>query len=399
MGFTVGPGGATVQPNIGRTSMQLILPSEPVRLSLAKKSVAAAVQFTAGIVKRLGRTPRRSNPVVAIIEPHGMGDAVSLQPLVEGLLDTKVRLVICARSEWRGLFPPGVEWIDCRVPWSAYGDEEKYRPGPLLEAPFRQFLRELRAKAAGGIGIDTRGDARNMFLLSVAGCRRIFSLDHYLACDLRNSRWAANLLPYDETLRRWQLNAQFLGAVGATSERVAQRPQLRSRFVPPLPAREAMRVGLIPVAPWGGKAWPEAHWAELIRRLRTDGLEVSALCGPGQAEESARQLGGSVTVGVCNSIREWGEALTSLSRLVSVDTGPMHLADALDVPLVTLYGAGCLPLWAPSGPRSLALHRQDDPDYEPVHPTDAGITRGKELMARHSVEEVLAALRIVSTPT
>jgi ADP-heptose:LPS heptosyltransferase len=328
-----------------------------------------------------------------------MGDAVSLQPLVEGLQRAGVPVTVCIRAAWRDLLPPGTDWLDCQVPWSSYGDGEKYRPGSLLGEPFRRLVRDLRSRAAGGIGIDTRGDARNMLLLSLAGCRRIISLDRYLACDLANLPWAAELLPYDDTLRRWQLNATFLGAVAGPSDLTVERPRLRGRFLPALPTGGSSAVGLVPLAPWAGKLWPKEHWAELVVRLRAAGLDPVALYGPDQEEELAVQLGATgVTRRWCASIREWSEALAPLRALVSVDTGPMHLADALDVPLVALYGAGCLPLWAPSGPRSLALHRQNDPDYQPVHPTDLGIARGMELMARHSVADVLAALDAVTGP-
>ena len=89
---------------------------------------------------------------------------------------------------------------------------------------------------------------------------------------------------------------------------------------------------------------------------------------------------------------EWIERLSGLEAVIAIDRGPTHLVDALGLPLVALYGSGQLPLWAPSGPRSVALHRQNDPDYTPIHPVDANIPRGLELMARHTVEDVLHAL-------
>jgi ADP-heptose:LPS heptosyltransferase len=70
----------------------------------------------------------------------------------------------------------------------------------------------------------------------------------------------------------------------------------------------------------------------------------------------------------------------------------MHLADALGVPLVALYGVGRLPLWQPSAPRSRALHHQGDADFRQLAPTPANATEAQSFLARITVAEVLAAL-------
>jgi ADP-heptose:LPS heptosyltransferase len=375
--------------------MQHFKPCPPVGISLPKKAVAIGLGVASALCRALRPLAAAPNPSpkVVLLEPFGMGDAISLLPLVTILHDHGFTVVVCARPAWRPFFPSHVEWVDCAVPWASYGDDEKYRLKALFGPVFRGFLRSLRRAASGHIGIDTRGDSRSTLLLWLAGCRPVFSLDRYLGSNLQNLRAAARMLPLDPQLRRWQVNARFALPLGCSLDRLA-RPRLER----PAPSKSTPahgRLGIVPITPWPGRAWPAASWQALIARLQHRGDHVVALGGPGQDEALRAAVGPQPDLVMCRSISDWIDQLSSLEAVVALDSGPAHLADALGVPLVALYGSGQLPLWAPSGPRSQVLHRQDDPDYHPIHPVDANIPRGLELMSRHTVDDVLAALAAV----
>jgi ADP-heptose:LPS heptosyltransferase len=368
-----------------------------VGISLPKKAVALALGVASTVLRVLRPHPATPTPgqKIVLLEPFGMGDALSLLPLVALLHERGHQVVVCARPAWRTFFPDHVQWVDSAVPWASYGDDEKYRLKSLIGNSFRKFLSSLRQAAAGHIGMDTRGDSRSTLLLWLAGCRPVYSLDRYLGSDLRNLRTAARMLPLDPRLRRWQVNAQFARPLGCSLDALS-RPHL-SRRTSPGSTQSPRPVGIVPITPWPGRAWPAACWQELITRLQRNGTPVLVLAGPGQDAAVRAAVGPDAPLRLCRSIDEWISQLSGLEAVVALDSGPAHLTDALDIPLVALYGSGQLPLWAPSGPRSWVLHRQDDPDYQPIHPVDANIARGQELMARHSVEDVLTALAEVRT--
>jgi ADP-heptose:LPS heptosyltransferase len=71
----------------------------------------------------------------------------------------------------------------------------------------------------------------------------------------------------------------------------------------------------------------------------------------------------------------------------------MHLADALGVPMVALFGPGLLPLWAPNSRLSRVVSHQHDADFRACHQVEANIALGREFMHRIQPAEVLAALR------
>jgi ADP-heptose:LPS heptosyltransferase len=370
--------------------MQQFHPCPPVGISLPKKAVVVVLGLASGLLRFLRRARSRPAPgqKVILLEPFGMGDAISLLPLVQLLHDHGFGVVVCARPAWRPFFPGHVEWIDSAVPWASYGDGEKYKINALLGKTFRGFLRRLRDSASGHIGLDTRGDSRSTLLLWLAGCSPVYSLNRYLGSDLFNLRMAARHLVLDQQLRRWQVNAQFAALLGCSLDRL-ERPRIHPPAATP---REKKGIGIVPITPWPGRAWPASHWQELIRSLRADGESVTVLGGPGQDQALRAAAGPEAEIVMCTSIGDWIDRLSGFEAVIALDSGPAHLADALSVPLVALYGSGQLPLWAPSGPCCVALHRQNDADYQPIHPVDANIARGLELMARHTVPEVLRAL-------
>jgi ADP-heptose:LPS heptosyltransferase len=94
----------------------------------------------------------------------------------------------------------------------------------------------------------------------------------------------------------------------------------------------------------------------------------------------------------CTSIESWFKELSGVSIMLTLDTGPMHLADALQIPVIALFGSGLLPLWAPSGEYSRVVTHQNDPDFAFYPATDANIEYAQRLMRRITVVEVLNAV-------
>ncbi len=103
-------------------------------------------------------------------------------------------------------------------------------------------------------------------------------------------------------------------------------------------------VAFVPFSRWATKNWPLDKFAELGRRLAAEmGCQIRILGGPedeAQGEDLARQIGGAAR-NLCGKTDLPGlcALLKSMDLLVTVDSGPMHWADALGVPLVAVFGA------------------------------------------------------------
>lgn len=103
------------------------------------------------------------------------------------------------------------------------------------------------------------------------------------------------------------------------------------------------RVAFAPFSRWTTKNWPVARFEELGRRLAGEmGCRVFVLGGAGDKAEGmklaaaipgARDACGRFDlVGMCGFLR-------TVDLMVSVDSGPLHWADAMGVPAVAVYGS------------------------------------------------------------
>ena len=92
---------------------------------------------------------------------------------------------------------------------------------------------------------------------------------------------------------------------------------------------------------WDTKHWPEAYWRELAERMGRLGVDVKLPWGnPAEKARAERLAQGLSNAEVLPKLNLAGVArvLASARACVAVDTGLGHLAAALDVPTISLFG-------------------------------------------------------------
>ena len=385
-----------------------ILPPWPKRLAFAALGLSAvAVRGLTAPRRAFGINRNRIGELV--FEPFGMGDGLLLQPLVRSLLATGRKVAFAGNPAWAPLFPAaeGFVFVPARPAWARPDPARKYRH-PVLD--ILRAARTLRPFAKGADCIEPRGDPRAILALYLAGARTVRSLPRYWsAADCRLPPLAARFVPLDRRATRREVSRAF-APVGAPYG----RPDV-SHLLREAPTPDPRTVGLVPLTPWEGKRWPPEHWAALIAGLRARGFSPVLLCGPGETGAALAAAGGApgqlapprnsadsansacedtpraLRVREAASCADWPRLFAACGAVVSVNTGPMHVADAMGIPLAVLDGASRLPLWAPEGPRSVVLQHQDRVPDAPFHPTAGnGPSVQRAVMALVSPDEVLA---------
>jgi ADP-heptose:LPS heptosyltransferase len=152
-------------------------------------------------------------------------------------------------------------------------------------------------------------------------------------------------------------------------------------------------VGINPGATLRVKRWPEDRFAAVGRDLAsTYGLTILLFGGRDDEARSsaiARSIPGAVSVAGRTGLGETAALLRRCRLLISGDTGPLHMAVAVGVPSVGLFGPtdpGRYGPWSTDGdvPRPATVLRHPEPCPQCQHPCVHAI----------SVEECLAAAEL-----
>ncbi|MFA5027553.1 MAG: glycosyltransferase family 9 protein [Candidatus Methylomirabilota bacterium] len=106
------------------------------------------------------------------------------------------------------------------------------------------------------------------------------------------------------------------------------------------------------------KNWPEARWAEILRRLATaSALRVLLVGGEAEAGRAARLAAAlppeRVEVAEGLPLVELAGRLARCRGFVGHDSGITHLAAALGLPCLALWGESRADVWRPRGARAL----------------------------------------------
>ncbi len=115
------------------------------------------------------------------------------------------------------------------------------------------------------------------------------------------------------------------------------------RFPEFKPTEPGLRVAVAPVSRWPSKNWPASRFVEVLQRLQAErGAAVYLLGGPLDrylCEGMAARLKGPVfNFAGRISLPEMGGVLKTMNLLLANDTGPIHMAAALGIPVLAVFG-------------------------------------------------------------
>ena len=133
---------------------------------------------------------------------------------------------------------------------------------------------------------------------------------------------------------------------------------------------------LNPGSGWGAKCWPAERFAEVARRLQDVGIASIVNYGPG--EEDLANCVTRLSSGAAHALSTTIAQLITLTRRASLfiggDTGPLHLAAALKIPVVALFGPTDPARNGPYGTPSVILHSERSvTSYSHVAAADPGL--------------------------
>jgi heptosyltransferase-1 len=313
---------------------------------------------------------------ILVVRLGAMGDVLHTLPAAASLKHSfpEVPLAWVVESAWAPLLE-GNPFIDRVVPI------DRKRPGTWLLTG--RLLREHRYSLA----IDFQGLLKSAFAASLARPSRIAGF-HRSQVREKAASLFYSLPVSSQSIHAVDRNLDLAAAAGASR-------LLRHFPLPPGTPEGTLPTGYFflasPFAGWASKQWPLEYYAE-IARLSEIPLVLN---GPPSARTALESVPGAIVH--ISSIQGLIDATRRAAAVIGVDSGPMHLAAALNKPGVAIFGPTDD---ARNGPYGGSLKILRSPGSQPIYqpgPTHSGAyIRGGEIdpsMRAITPAQVLASLK------
>ena len=269
---------------------------------------------------------------VCLLQTAFLGDCVLTLPLLKKLRETlpEAAVSVVTRPETADIFSASglaAEIIE---------DRKKTAPSSFSE--FNRLSAELSKRAFDAVIIPHRS-LRSALLAWRAGIPVRIGFTSSAGSFLLTHRVPFSWLLHDVE-RNLALLSPLAGNLETPFPGIRDNAAAAARLSPPPGVVAGVNTG----SAWPTKRWPKEKWARLIRGLSAEyGARVLMVGGPGEKDWNAEieSLAGPercFNLTAKTSMPELMEAIRPLKVFISNDSGPMHIAAALGVPAVGIFG-------------------------------------------------------------
>lgn len=297
------------------------------------------------IDKLRGRTPELSSEPrrILVLEYWNLGDIIMESPFLQNLRVqypfAHIAIMTSPKCadllEDQGLVD---ESIIVRVPWAQhYSRWRKYNPFSLLWLELFRTLLLIHSKQFD-LAFSARADIRENFMLWLTRVRRrvgyAFGGCGFLLTDL-----ATPDLRHPHFSNRWLRLLEHMGKPILTRDPHLRLGQERRQWAEHYLAHVGVRTSDLIVAIHPGaraaiRQWGHQNFVDLAKRLEAEfPVKIIWFRDPGQNDSTADQF-----KSLALPLRQFMAVLNQCQMFICNDSGPMHIATALGVPVVAIFG-------------------------------------------------------------
>jgi heptosyltransferase I len=205
---------------------------------------------------------------------------------------------------------------------------------------FRQWKAELN-RTQYDLVIDAQGLFKSLLIAKTSGCDNIQGYDKKSARESWISFFYHQTYFVDKNLHAVQRTRQLLSKIGQYHINNYFSFGIQQYFAP-IQKKPKQLVFVIGTS-WKTKLWQPEKWIELTQLALSAGYQVDIIWGSEEekflADTIISHCPGSTRPCERMSITAVAERLVAATAVVGLDTGFAHLAGALEIPTIALYGA------------------------------------------------------------
>lgn len=280
---------------------------------------------------------------ILLIKMSSLGDVIHTLPFVHELrkLYPQAKITWLVHPQFGGFIPTQI------VDEVIYFDKVAFNKESFFAELKDIFaMRKLLHSKQFDLVIDLQGLFKSAVLAAISGCSNRLGYAEMREGSGLVSRAIVGPHAQDHVIERYLDVARYLGATVDKVEFPLPDLQVEEKSV----AEKLLAKGcdgdfvvIVPGARWETKCWPVEQYAELTKKIVSEGKYVVLAGGPDDADKGAKiaqlvQDAKVIDLTGQTSLKELVALIKNCRVYISADTGPLHFAAALKKPLVCMYG-------------------------------------------------------------
>ncbi len=270
----------------------------------------------------LGQLPLGAR--LAVLRLRSLGDSVLTTPAVHLLKKSRPDLQIAVVSETRFA--------------------SAWRGNPDVDVVLPPSVREIRSFRPD-LCLNLHGGTRSAWLTAFSGAKHRAGFEHFRFRPIYNLHIpkAQTILNVGRKVHTAEHAASAMFFLGVAPEEVPRACLFPTVSAPSLPNPGPYAV-IHPVASETAKTWPSPFFLEAAQYIQRElGLHPVFIAGPGE-DISLFQRWPTISGASLESIKA---LLAEASLFLGNDSGPAHMAAAMNIPVLVIFGPSDPVIWAP----------------------------------------------------